>query len=197
MFKRMFCLLTALALMTCGLAMAEVLLAEAAPLAEGADSDWYMAVLADPELTKQFPCHAFVDVNGDGVPVLIVSTTEDSFITGEDAARVYIYANGEPKPVMDVGYSGGEIFYCNQEEHTLTYFYRFSGEGHIEVYHVKDGALELLTKADRYGPFHSPEGDNTEEVYFQDGEPIDETACEALCEKYANDKDVITYEKQQ
>ena len=192
MMNRLFCGLIALALMLCGLAMAEE-----KPLAEGADSDWYMAVLTDEAIAKQYPYHAFVDVNGDGVPVLIVSTTEDSFISGEDGARVYVYAGGEARPVMEVGYSGGEIFYCNAEEHTLTYFYRFSGEGHIEVYHVKDGGLELVLKADRYGPFHGPEGDNTEEIYFRDGEPIDEAACEALCEQYTSEKDAVTYEKLQ
>lgn len=190
MMKRLFCILMAVALMLCGLAMAEE-----KPMAEGADSDWYMAVLTDPELSAQYPYHAFVDVNGDGVPVLIISTTEDSFITAEDGAKVYVYADGAPRAVMEVGHSGGEMFYCNAEEHTLTYFYRFSGEGHIEVYHVRDGALELVTKADQYGPFHGPEGDNTEEIAFQDGEPIDMAACEALCKKYANEEMVISYEK--
>jgi hypothetical protein len=66
-------------------------------MAEGADSDWYMNVLADPELSRQFPYHAFADVNGDGVPVLIVSTTESAFIGAEDQARVYVYSDGEPK----------------------------------------------------------------------------------------------------
>lgn len=192
MMKRLFCIMFAVVLMACGFAMAEDV-----PMAEGADSDWYMAVLTDSKITKEFPYHAFVDVNGDGVPVLIVSTTEDSFITDEDAARVYVYDKGEPKPVMEVGHGGGDKFYCNGEEHTLTHYYRLSGESHIEVYQVKDGALEWVTNADSYAPHHSPVDDNEEQVAFQNGESIEATAYDALIEKYAGEAMAVTYEKLQ
>lgn len=166
-----------------------------APMAEGADSDWYMNVLADPELSRQFPYHAFADVNGDGVPVLIVSTTESAFIGAEDQARVYVYSEGEPKQVMELGQAGGEKLYCNPDSHTLTHYSRLSGEGHLEVYRVKGGALEPVTTVDNYGPNHSPNGNNAEAIYLQDGNDITEEAFDALYGQYAGDDEEITYEK--
>ena len=165
------------------------------PMAEGADSDWYMNVLADPQLSGQFPYHAFADVNGNGVPVLIVSTTESAFIGAEDQARVYVYAGGEPKQVMELGQAGGEKLYCNPDSHTLTHYSRLSGEGHLEVYSVKDGALELVTTVDNYAPNHGPNGDNAEAIYLQDGKAITEAEFEALFCQYAGDDEEITYEK--
>jgi hypothetical protein len=165
------------------------------PMAEGADSDWYMNVLADPQLSGQFPYHAFADVNGNGVPVLIVSTTESAFIGAEDQARVYVYAGGEPKQVMELGQAGGEKLYCNPDSHTLTHYSRLSGEGHLEVYSVKDGALELVTTVDNYAPNHGPNGDNAEAIYLQDGKAITEAEFEALYGQYAGDDEEITYEK--
>ena len=187
MMKRIFSLMVAAAMVLCGMAMAEA--------ATDAGSDWYMAVLTDAEITEQFPYRAFADVNGDSVPALFISTTEESFIGDEDHARLYACVDGEAKQLMEIGGNAGEMFYVNADEHTLTYFYRLSGEGHIEVYNLKDGALELLTKADSYGPFHAPDGENAEQVYMQDDEPIDEAAHEALMDKYANEKDLIAYTK--
>ncbi|MGX8705193.1 MAG: hypothetical protein ACSW8J_01315 [bacterium] len=198
MMKRIFSLMVAAALALCGMAMAtEVPPPEAAT---DADSDWYMAVLTDAELMEQFPYRAFADVNGEGIPVLFIATKADAFIGDEDRARLYACVDGEAKQLMEIGGVAGEMFYVNAEEHTLTYFYRYSGEGHIEVYNLKDGErkfrprLVLVTKVDRYGPFHAPDGDNTEQVYFQDDEPIDEAAYEALMDKYANEKDLIAFE---
>lgn len=170
-------------------------LEDGAQMAEGADSDWYMAVLDDSGITAQFPYHAFVDVNGDGVPVLIVSTTEEAFISAEDQARVYVYANGEPKQVMEVGQAGGEKFYCNADEHTLTHYSRLSGESHLDIFQVKDGALETVTTVDEYQPNHGPNGDNADPIYLQDGAEITEAEFNALNDRYAAEDQVVTYEK--
>ena len=167
-------------------------LAEAG-MAEGADSDWYMDILADGAVTAEYPYHAFVDVNGDGVPVLLISTTQDSFITAEDKAIVYLYDNGAPKQVMEAGGGGGDIFYANTDEHTLTHFSRLSGESHIEVYHAVNGALELVTKLDTYQPNHGPNGDNAEPLCYQDDAEITQEAADELIALYATDN-AITYE---
>ena len=156
-----------------------------------AGSDWYMQALD----TTEYPYHAFIDVNGDGVPLLIVSTTQEAFIGDEDRAILYACAEDGPKQVMEIGGNGGEKFYCNAEEHTLTHYYRFSGEGHMEVYNVVGDELALVTRVDSYGPFHAPEAyDNQESVYLQDGETIDEATSAALWDLYANDADEVAYE---
>lgn len=173
------------------LATATASLAET-EMAEGADSDWYMDILADESVLAEYPYHAFVDINGNGVPVLLISTTEDKFIGDEDKAIVYLYDQGAPKQVMAVGEAGGEVFYANMDEHTLTHYSRLSGEAHIEVYHAVDGALELVTTADTYQPGHGPNGGD-EVVYLQDGEPITEEACNELWGLYATDN-AIFYE---
>ena len=161
-------------------------------MAEGADSDWYMEILADEAMIAQYPYHAFVDINDNGVPVLLISTTQESFIGDEDKGIVYLYDQGAPKQVLEVGGEGGEIFYANLDEHTLTHFSRLSGEAHIEVYRAADGALELVTKVDTYQPHHSPDIDNEQVLCYQDGQEITEEAADALMGRYATDN-AITY----
>ena len=162
-------------------------------LAEGADSDWYMKILTDEAVTTAYPYRAFVDINGNGVPVLVLSTTQDSFISAEDRAVVYVYDQGAPKKVLEVGGQGGDTLYANLDAHTLTHYYRFSGEEHIEVYRVENGALALVTKVDCYQPHHAPDADNAEPVYLQDGAAITEEAAHELCALYATDN-AISYE---
>ena len=167
---------------------------EDAEMAEGADSDWYMAVLADEALSGQFPYHCFADVNGDGVPVLIVSTTDSAFIGDEDQARVYVYDAGEAKLVMEAGGAAGEKFFANADDRTLTHYERLSGEEHIEVYAVADGALTLVTRADHYAPNHGPNGANAGDAYFQDDAEIPQEDGEALFARYAGDDEALSYE---
>ncbi len=176
-----------LAMTACSAALAE------REMAEGADSDWYMNILADEAVIAEYPYHAFVDINDNGVPVLLISTTQESFIGAEDKGVVYLYSAGEPKEVLTVGGEGGEVFYANLDEHTLTHFSRLSGESHIAVYHAVDGALELVTKVDIYQPHHSPDIDNDQVLCYQDGQEITEEAADALMGLYATDN-AITYE---
>ena len=163
--------------------------------AKGADSDWYMEALTDAALKEKYPFHCFADVNGDGVPVLFMSSTEDSFIGDEDRACMIIYDNGSPKIVKEIGGNAGERFYGSPEEHTVTWFSRMSGEGHFEVYRVADGSLETVTTADFYGPHHYPQKDSAETLCFQDGKEISEKDSDALWEKYTSESDQVTYTK--
>lgn len=186
--------LTAGALTACGGGKpAETTAAAASSAAAGADSDWYMKVLSDADLMKEYPYHSFVDVNGDGVPVLFLSTVEKSFIGAEDKACMIVYDAGSPKTVKEIGGAGGEKFICNTAEHTVTWYHRLSGESHIEVYSLKGGEPELITAADSYGPHHYPEKDNAEELYLRDGKEISKEELDALWDKYANEADEVTY----
>lgn len=170
--------------------------ADSAPSAAAdADSDWYMKVLDDTSLRKEYPYYFTADVNGDGVPVLFLSSTENSFIGAEDKGCMIVCHAGDPKTLKEVGEAGGDKFYWNPEEHTITWYHRLSGESHIEVYALKDGELETITTADSYGPHHYPEKDNPEQLYFQDGNEISAGEIEALWDAYANDADVISYSK--
>jgi hypothetical protein len=96
---------------------------------------------------------------------------------------------------MELGQGGGEKLYCNPDSHTLTHYSRLSGEGHLEVFRVKDGVLEPVTTVDNYAPNHGPNGDNAEAIYLQDGKAITEEAFDALYGQYAGDDEEITYEK--
>ena len=166
---------------------------EDADMAEGADSDWYMAVLTDPEITGDYPYHSFVDVNGDGVPVLIVSSTESAFLGEEDHGLMYVYKDGEPELALTFGGTSGEKIYCNADTHTLTHYARMAGEEHIQVYEAKDGALTLITQVDRYEPNHGP-AENAEAVTcFQDDQEISPEDGEALFALYADEGNVITF----
>ena len=171
--------------------MAFAALAEAPEMAEGADSDWYMDILADESVLAEYPYHAFVDINDNGVPVLIISTTEDSIIGPEDKGQVFLYSEGAPKQVLEVGGTGGDAFYCNFDEHTLTHYSRFSGEDHIVVYHVNGDALEPSIQADAYAQYHAADGKNTDPVYLLDGEAVDEAAFREISDMYALDNAVF------
>lgn len=161
---------------------------------EGADTDWYMAVLSDKELMKQCPYYCFTDVNQDKVPVLVIASTEDPFIKTDDKAFVYLYSKGDPKMVMELGGGGGDKLYSNEKENTLTHYSRVSGESHFSVYKVKDGELELVTTVDTYAPHHDPDVDNADTEYFQDGAEITEKEADALMDEYTNDQDVLSYD---
>ena len=170
---------------------------EAAPeLSEAAGSDWYMQVLTDQTYKKDYPYYRFVDLNGDGVPLLFLSTTQKSFIGDGDKACLIAYVDGQPKVIKEIGGAGGESFYCDPQNHTLSFFSRLSGEGHLEVYTLKDGELVQVTSLDRYGPMHDPKtGDNKDTVYLQDGKDIKEDVFEEAWNKYADEKFIITYDE--
>ena len=165
-------------------------LAEEAVMAEGADSDWYMDILADESVLAMYPYHAFVDINGNGVPVLIISTTEDKFIGAEDKGVVYLYSEGAPKQVLELGGGGGDILYCNLDEHALAHYSRLSGEEHIAVYHVNGDALEPVIQMDYYAAHHAPDADNEEALYYLDGETVEEAAYREVSDLYALDNAV-------
>ena len=187
--KKIMILMLALlfALTTMGASLAED------NMAKGADSDWYMDIHADEAVIAEYPYHAFVDINGNGVPVLLISTTRESFIGAEDKGVVYLYDQGAPKQVMAVSQAGGDVFYANTDEHVLIHFSRLSGESHIEVYRAVDGALELVTKVDTYQPNHGPNGDNAQVLCYQDDQEITEAAADELLATYATDN-AISYE---
>lgn len=162
-----------------------------------ADSDWYMQALNDPALLKDYSYYKFVDLNGDGVPILFLSTTKDSFIGDENNACLIAYANGQPKVLKKIGNAGGESFYCDTESHLLTYFWRLSGEGHLEVYQVKGGELTTVETLDNYGPLHDPEanGENKEISRRINGKDVSEEEYTAAWDKYASEQNIITYDK--
>ena len=162
------------------------------PMAEGADSDWYMDVLIDADLMAKYPHYAFVDVNDNGVPALFITTTADAFLTEADHGLLFIYSKGDAKQVMEFGGAGGDKFYCNAETHTLTHYSRLSGEQHIEVFRVEDGELKPVTAVDAYTPNHGPAGRDAA-LCLQDGQEITEEAGDALFEQYANEDEVVTY----
>ena len=199
--KRELTVLMAAIVTVCGLsgcsgktpAASQAASAETTVTAKGADNDWYMEALTDAALKEKYPFHCFADVNGDGVPVLFMSSTEDSFIGDEDRACMIVYDNGRPKIVKEIGGNGGERFYCSPEEHTVTWYSRLSGEGHFEVYRVADGSLEIITTVDSYGPHHYPQKDSTEKLSFQDGKEISEKESDILWEKYTSESEQVTY----
>ena len=61
-----------------------------------------------------------MDVNGDGVPVLFLSTTEEAFISGQDQACMVVFRDGKAEVVKEIGNAGGNKIYCDTGEHTVT-----------------------------------------------------------------------------
>ena len=174
---------------------AETTAAQESVAEKDAGSDWYTEYLSDASVKEKYPYSSFADVNGDGVPVLFLSTTEKAFIGDGDMACMVVCRDGKAEVVKEIGNAGGEKFYCDTEEHTVTWFSRLSGEGHIEVYNVKDGTLEKITSADHYAAHHYPEKDNADTIYLLDGEEVSEADFNEVWDKYASDANEVTYGK--
>ena len=159
-----------------------------------AGSDWTAEYLSDASVKEKYPCCRSADVNGDGVPVLFLSTTEEAFIGDPDQACMVVCRDGKAEVVKEIGTPAGEKFYCDAAEHTVTCFSRMSGEGHIEVYSVKDGNLEKVISADRYGAHHYPEEDNDDVICLIDGEKVSEADFNEVWDKYTAEVNEVTYE---
>lgn len=168
--------------------------AAAETTAEAAGSDWYNKALTDQELTGKYPYYKMIDVNKDGVPVLIMSSTDQAFIGDEDRASLMIYSDGEAKVVKEIGGKAGESFYYNEAENYISYYSRMSGEGHLEVCQVKDGELAVVKTFDYYAPHHNPEVDNDEAIYRIDGEDVSEADYTKAWNGFAAEDCAVTYE---
>ena len=159
-----------------------------------ADGDWYKEVLSDPAAVGEYTHYRTLDVNQDGVPELFLSTTEKAFVTNEDKACLMVYEDGAPKTVKEIGGAGGEIFYFNKQEKALTYFSRLSGESHMEICALKDGALSATKKVDYYAPHHGQEVDSDEMTYRVDGADVSEEEYNQIWDTYAGETHEVTYE---
>lgn len=158
-----------------------------------AGSDWYQGVLTDQATKDQYAFHQFKDINGDDVPELFLSTTEEDFIGDEDKACLVAYVDGEAKTLMEIGGNAGEKFFVNEDQHTLTHFSRMAGEGHLEVFTLDGGVLTPGGTADSYGPQHDPNESNEEQNFYLDGEKVSEEDYNAFYTQNADDSMVITY----
>lgn len=156
--------------------------------------DWYKEVLADEATKKQYSYYKLLDINQDGTEELFLSTTEKYFIGAEDKACLMADENGEVKTLQEIGGAGGEYWIYNQSDATLSYYSRFSGESHIVLYRLEDGALTEISTADYYSPHHYTEEDNEEEIYLLDGKKADKKEAESYWEQYGNEAGAITYE---
>ena len=161
---------------------------------EGDAGDWYMKVLTDPELIGNYSYYKVIDVNKDGNPELILSTTDQAFIGAEDKACLMINDAGEPKVIKEIGEAGGESFYYDENEKLLTCFSRLSGESHLEICQLKDGELKVDKTVDYYAPHHNPEEDTEETIYRVDGADVSENEYNKVWEQYAKEDFAVTYE---
>lgn len=157
-------------------------------------SGWVTEYLSDESVREKYPCCRSIDVNGDGVPVLFLSTTEEAFIGDQDQACMVVFGDGKAEVVKEVGNAGGDKFYCDTDEHTVTLYSRLSGERHLEVYSVKEGNLEMTASADYYGEHRYPENDNEDKIYLLNGEEVSEEDFNEVWDQYAADANEVTYE---
>lgn len=160
----------------------------------GAGGDWYKETLSDPAAVGEYKYYRTLDVNQDGVPELFLSTTDQAFITDEDKACLMVYEDGAPKTVKEIGGVAGEIFYFNEQEKALTYFSRLSGESHMEICELKDGALNVTKQVDYYAPHHGMETDSDEMTYRVDGADVSEEEYNEIWDTYAGETHEVTYE---
>lgn len=161
-----------------------------------APADWYKAVIDDEAVKKDYPFYRLLDINGDGVDELFVSSTENSFIGAEDQAALYAYVNGEPKEIKKIGGAGGEVFAFNQAEKLFFYYSRLSGEEHVVQYTFENGELKEVQTADEYDQNHDPnEEGNTEDTYYLGGKKVAETEFEPFWNLYDDASEKLTYSK--
>ncbi len=158
------------------------------------DEKWVKEILNDASIKSNYPYWRLIDIDQDGGSEMILSTTEESFITEMDKACLIANVDGEGMILLEIGESAGDTFYYSPDEKALTWYYRSSGEKHIEAYQLKNGELEEIGTADIYDQHHYPEGDNAETVYLLDGKEVSEEECTEFWNKYAPEDGAVTYE---
>ncbi len=158
------------------------------------DEEWVKEILNDASIKSNYPYWRLIDIDQDGASEMILSTTEKAFITDMDKACLIANVAGEGVILLEIGESAGDTFYYSPEEKALTWYYRSSGEKHIEAYQLKDGELEEIGTADFYEQHHYPEGDNAETVYLLNGKEVSEEECTEFWNKYVSEDGAVTYE---
>ncbi|MBR5047117.1 MAG: hypothetical protein IKX76_02660 [Eubacterium sp.] len=161
---------------------------------QGEAGGWYDQVLDDPSTKEDYAAYRLIDIDQDGVEELFLSTTEDSFITDLDKACVLHQTGEDIIYLLDIGGAAGDAYYYSEAEKTLTWYYRSSGEEHIEVYLLKNDALEKVGTSDIYEPGHHPEKENKETVYLVNGKEVSEKECTEFWDKYAADDYAVSYD---
>ena len=157
------------------------------------ESDWHKRVLNNQATKNQYSFHQLKDINGDNIPELFLSTTEEDFIGEEDKACIMAYVDGDAKTLMEIGGNAGEKFFVNEEQHTLTHYSRGSGESHLEVFTLDGGALTPAGTADYYAAYHDPNEESEEEHCYLDGEKVSRDDISSYYALNTDDSMVITY----
>lgn len=159
-----------------------------------ADENWYQAVLDEQAGTGEYAYYTLRDIDLDGVDELFLSTTEKYFIGADEKACVMACVDGQPKVLQEIGGNAGEYWLVNKIDATLSYFYRYSGEGHLILSKLENGELVQIGTADTYGPHHYTEKDNDEQISFIDGKEVDQEEYDGYFEQYGNEAGALTYE---
>ena len=162
---------------------------------EAAGDNWYESILADTAVTADYPYYRLLDINGDGIDELFLSSTEKAFIGAEDKAKLMASVNGEAVTLKEIGGAGGESFSYDASDRSLFYFSRLSGEEHIVKYELKDGRLSEMQTADKYDENHDPQGGNTEDTYYLNGRKVTEAEGDVLWNQYDDRAQAVTYSK--
>ncbi len=166
---------------------------DAMTASQEAGSDWYQAYLTDPGTKEKYSHYKLVDIDNDGVPELFLSTRDESFITSDDEACLIVLKDGKPEAVSTIGRQAGDIYYVNQSAGTLTHFSRLSGEEHIEVFKLENGALTLEGTADYYAQNHG-KNESNEPLYLLNDKEVTEEEYNAYYEPNTQESNAVTYD---
>ncbi len=144
-------------------------------------SEWYTAEI---EANKgDYPYHALLDIDQDGVEELFLSTTEKANVAAEDAARLLAQVDGKTVTLKEIGGVAGETFRYDKAEKVLYYYFRLSGESHFTKYNLENGELKEILVVDRYSPHHGPE-DSDNELNYANGDEIWADEAQELWDQY-------------
>ena len=177
-------------------AEAEAVAVEAVEAAETeqASPTWYVNAIRNPVNREKYSYYTLMDIDGDGIDELFLSTTEDFFIGAEDRAALIRWDQGREKQLMEIGGQGGEGWYFDAEEMMLSYYSRLSGERHLKIYKMDNGSMKQCGPADIYQPYHEPlTGNNSETVYLLNGIDAKKEEVEDFWQQFANEIDAVTY----
>ena len=168
-------------------------------------SAWYEEVLSDNSLVLEYggesyaiadyDYYALIDLAGDGNPELVLSTTEDAFLTVDDKA-VMLAKNGEHIGIIGVyNFGGGCSLYCDKEQRKLGWFTRLSGQSNSFVYSLQDGQLQEEETLDFYEAYHDPNqsGLNEEEAAYVNGKKVSREKYQEEFARYFSDDAVLDY----
>ena len=139
---------------------------------------------------KKYPYYRAIDINGDGVKELFLSTTMSSLYSYGDSIVILTYRNNKIIPLLYFSSAGGgHISYKNK---FLCHYHRLADNDWHDIYELKNGELKKIVSVNRFHGFWGMDGVYIEK-FSKENKTCSRTTYNNLIKKYYTGGNKITY----